>query len=119
MSIGTCLFTWLHGARVGTDAQGNVYFQERRQPAGSRRRRRWVIYRNGPVEASRVPPEWHAWLHYTTAAPLSGQNRRAWEMPHQPNRTGTALGYRPAGHDYAGGRRAPASGDYEAWTPGC
>ena len=117
MSIGTLLFTWLHGTRVGRDATGNVYYQERQQPAGARRRR-WVIYRRGPAEASRVPPEWHAWLHYTTEAPLPVEVRRAWEKPHQPNRTGTALGYRPAGHDYVGGQRARASGDYESWTPG-
>jgi NADH:ubiquinone oxidoreductase subunit len=44
--------------------------------------------------------------------------RRVWEKPHQANLTGTPQGYRPAGHDYAGGKRAAASGDYEAWTPG-
>lgn len=117
MNIGTLLFTWLHGKRVGTDTAGNVYYEQRRVRAGERRRR-WVLYRNGPVEASRVPPEWHPWLHYTTAAPLPVGAGPAWEKPHQANLTGTPLGYRPAGHDYAGGHRAAASGDYEAWTPG-
>ena len=77
-----------------------------------------MLYRRGPVEASRVPPEWHPWLHYTTDAPLPVGNRPAWEKPHQANLTGTPQGYRPAGHDYAGGRRAPTTDDYEAWTPG-
>jgi NADH:ubiquinone oxidoreductase subunit len=117
MSIGTLLFTWLNGTRVGTDTQGNVYYQERRERPGLRRRR-WVMYRRGPVEASRVPPEWHAWLHYTTAAPLRVEDRPAWAKPHQPNRTGTPLAYRPAGHDYSGGVRAQAAADYESWTPG-
>ena len=117
MSIGTLLFTWLHGTRVGTDAQGNAYYQERTAPAQARRRR-WVLYRHGPVEASRVPPEWHAWLHYTTDAPLTLDNRRPWQRPHQPNRTGSPDSYRPAGHDYTGGVRAHAAGDYESWTPG-
>jgi NADH:ubiquinone oxidoreductase subunit len=116
MSIGTRLFTWLHGRRVGRDAAGNVYFEERRR--GSRlRARRWVLYAGEP-EASRVPPEWHAWLHYTTPTPLTGQGRRSWQKPHLPNLTGTPGGYRPSGHDYSGGQRAHASGDYEAWTPG-
>jgi NADH:ubiquinone oxidoreductase subunit len=116
MSIGTQIFTWLNGRRVGTDADGNVYYTER--SGGRPRPRRWVMYRRGPVEASRVPPEWHAWLHYTTDAPLPEQNRRPWQKPHLANATGTEAGYRPAGHDYKGGRRAAASGDYEAWTPG-
>jgi NADH:ubiquinone oxidoreductase subunit len=39
-------------------------------------------------------------------------------LDHQPNLTGTPQAYRPAGHDYAGGRRNRTTGDYEAWTPG-
>jgi NADH:ubiquinone oxidoreductase subunit len=78
--------------------------------------RRWVAYAGAP-EASRVPPEWHAWLHYTTDAPLAERARRPWEKPHLPNATGTPAGYRPPGHDYRGGARQRATGDYEAWTP--
>src|SRR3546814_3286782 len=60
--------------------------------------RRWVIY-NGPAEASRVPPEWHGWLHRTTDvlpedAPIQP---KSWEKPHVPNMTGTALAYAPKG----------------------
>ena len=64
MTLGTWLFTKMRGERVGTDAEGNLYYQDKRAIAG-RRRKRWVMY-NGVVEASRVPPEWHGWLHYTT-----------------------------------------------------
>lgn len=116
MNLGTRLFTLFKGRRVGVDAAGNVYYQENR-PRPGRRARRWVNYR-GPVEASAVPPEWHAWLHYTTDAPLSDAPHRPWMKPHETNRTGTPGGYRPPGHDYRGGHRALATGDYEAWTPG-
>ena len=115
MDIVTRLHTWLHGRQVGRDADGNVYYEDKRGHAGPRRRR-WVIYA-GAAEASLVPPEWHAWLHYTVDAPLEVSHRRPWQQPHRPNATGTALGYRPRGHDYQGGRRAAATGDYEAWTP--
>ena|SRR5580700_8586613 len=64
MTLGTWLFTKMRGERVGTDAEGNHYYQDKRLIAG-RRRKRWVMY-NGVVEASRVPPEWDGWLHYTT-----------------------------------------------------
>jgi NADH:ubiquinone oxidoreductase subunit len=76
-----------------------------------------VIYAGTP-EATKVPPEWHAWLHHTTDLPIPDDGRRFWQKPHLPNRTGTAEGYRPSGHDYRGGQRARATGDYEAWTPG-
>jgi len=115
MSIGTRLFTLLHGQPVGTDSAGNRYYQERKLRAGRQRQRRWVMF-NGPEEASVVPPEWHGWLHYTVDAPLTGP-RKAWQKPHLPNLTGTALAYRPPGHDYKGGKRPPATGDYEAWAP--
>jgi NADH:ubiquinone oxidoreductase subunit len=116
MDFGTWLFTTLKGRRVGSDGAGNTYYEEK-APRPGRRRRRWVTYAGRP-EASSVPPEWHAWLHYLTDAPLPAEARRAWQKPHQPNPTGTAASYRPPGHDYAGGKRAAATGDYEAWTPG-
>jgi NADH:ubiquinone oxidoreductase subunit len=117
MTWGTRLFTWLKGEPVGVDDDGNRYFRERRAAAG-RRERRWVLY-NGESEASRVPPEWHAWLHHTTDdVPKPGGGRRfAWQKPHVPNLTGTAEAYRPPGSLYKGGKRDRATGDYEPWRP--
>lgn len=111
-TIGTALYTRRSGTRVGEDAEGNVYYEARKGG------RRWVIY-NGPAEASRVPPEWHGWLHHTTDAlpddaPVPTQ---AWEKEHVPNLTGTALAYAPKGSLAVPGQRARATGDYEAWKP--
>jgi len=116
MNIGTWLFTAFNGRKIGVDAGGNRYYEERRQRRHSPRKRRWVNYAGAP-EASTVPPEWHAWLHYTTEAPIPDTGRKVWQKPHLANLTGTALSYRPPGHDYEGGHRARATGDYEAWTP--
>lgn len=121
-SIGTRIFTWLHGVEVGRDANGNRYYRSKRSGRGVhkdslRRERRWVVY-DGEVEASRVPPEWHAWLHHmVTEPPPEVLPRRPWMKDHRPNMTGTPEAYRPAGHTLKGGRRAAATGDYEAWTP--
>jgi NADH:ubiquinone oxidoreductase subunit len=115
MSFGTWLITKLRGEKVDEDAYGNVYYRSNRKRADGVREERWVIYKGEP-EASKVPPEWHAWLHHTVDAPIQAPTR-AWEKPHQPNLTGTAQAYLPPGHDLRGGRRARAGGDYEAWTP--
>jgi NADH:ubiquinone oxidoreductase subunit len=121
-SIGTRLFTWLRGEEVGKDRFGNRYYRDKsasKLAKGSlRRERRWVVY-DGSVEASRVPPEWHAWLHYTTdqIPPESGPPMRPWQKEHRPNPTGTAEAYRPPGHTLEGGRRARNAGDYEPWRP--
>jgi NADH:ubiquinone oxidoreductase subunit len=113
----TRVTTWLQGERVGTDGFGNRYYQERTVPTG-RRRRRWVVYKQDD-DASRVPPSWHAWLHYTTndIPKASDTKTAAWQKDHQPNLTGTAAAYRPPGHTLEGGKRAPATGDYEPWRP--
>lgn len=109
-TLGTQLFTWRKGVHVGEDEQGNQYYETRDG------KKRWVIF-NGDLEASRVSPEWHGWLHRTwdeppTKAPIK---RKEWEQPHEPNLTGTAMAYAPAGSL----RRVEpeARSDYEAWTP--
>ena len=114
MTLGTWLYTKFKGRKVGEDSSGNVYFCSSRKRAGNREER-WVIF-SGDTEASKVPPEWHAWLHQTTDTPIdTAQN--SWQKPHQANATGTEEAYLPPGHDRRGGERASSTGDYEAWTP--
>ena len=116
-TIGTALFSALNGEHVGTDAQGNTYYRAKKKlPDG--RERRWVIY-NGANDASRVPAEWHGWLHgsYDELPESHLAPAKIWELDYSPNATGTAAAYRPQGALERGGRRAPATGDYEAWTP--
>jgi NADH:ubiquinone oxidoreductase subunit len=117
-TIGTALFSAMNGERVGTDAAGNTYFRAKKKlPDG--RERRWVIYA-GANDASRVPPEWHGWLHGSfDGVPESNlPPPRVWEADYTPNATGTTRAYRPAGALERGGARAPATGDYEPWSPG-
>jgi NADH:ubiquinone oxidoreductase subunit len=116
-TIGTLLDSALNGEHVGTDAQGNRYYRaKKRLPDG--RERRWVIY-NGLNDASRVPAEWHGWLHGSfDGVPESYlPPPRIWEADFTPNATGTDKAYRPQGALERGGRRAHATGDYQAWTP--
>jgi len=110
---GTWVTTWWSGVPVGHDKFGNRYYESRDK------KRRWMIYA-GTVEASRVPPDWHGWMHHTfadppTTAPLPA---KAWEAEHQPNLTGTPGAYHPEGSLWKDGKRPPATGDYEAWRPG-
>lgn len=111
--------TLFSGAKkIGTDQTGNRYFVAKARP-GYKRDRRWVIY-NGAPEATKVPPEWHGWLHYQTDDVPDSETpsyRRSWQKEHEQNLTGTVAAYRPPGHVLAGGQRDAATGDYEAWTP--
>lgn len=120
-TIGTMLWSRSAGEQVGEDAFGNRYYRAKKPAKSSAfagRERRWVIF-SGPNDASRVPAEWHGWLHGS----LDGvpESRlpppRIWEVDYTPNVTGTAAAYRPQGALERGGRRARATGDYEAWSP--
>jgi NADH:ubiquinone oxidoreductase subunit len=118
-SFGSYFHIGRRGVKVGQDEFGNTYYEARDNRCSyDNRKRRWVIYK-GYAEASKIPPEWHGWMHYTWDDPptRSPVMRRSWELDHQPNLTGTPLAYRPRGSIVRGGERASASGDYQAWRP--
>ena len=109
-TLNTQIYTSRKGIKVGEDDQGNVFYHNADDS------KRWVIF-NGEIEASRIDPNWHGWLHRTwdeppTKKPLA---HKSWEKPHQENLTGTALAYAPAGslHKAEPVKRS----DYEAWSP--
>ena len=110
--------TLMTGAKiVGTDEFGNRYFTH---TTPGRPPRRWVMYK-GYVDASEIPPEWHAWMHHQTdVLPNSTEAaayRRRWIKPYVPNMTGTSAAYHPPGSQLAAAHRAKATGDYQAWRP--
>jgi NADH:ubiquinone oxidoreductase subunit len=111
-SLTTTWFTRRKGVKAGSDLLGNVYYSTKNGD------RRWVIY-NGSNDASRIPPDWYAWMHNQIddvpdkALPPAPK----FIKPPIGNRTGTAEAYRPSGALERGGQRAAASGDYEAWVP--
>ena len=109
-TLNTQLFTWRKGVRVGEDDMGNVFYENRDKS------KRWVIF-NGEIEASKISPDWHGWLHHTWDEPPTDKPlaHKSWQKPHQENLTGTAAAYAPAGSI----RQAqPADrSDYEAWVP--
>lgn len=112
--LGTRIFTARNGEEVGRDDQGNIYYRSGTGAA----QKRWVIY-NGEPEATRIPPEWHLWMHKTVNEPPSTKPlvTRVWEREWTPNATGTELAHSPSGALIAGGQRAATTGDYRAWSP--
>lgn len=116
MTIGTRIYTWLHGELVGTDEFGNKYYRNKKKLHG--RERRWSVFK-GISEASKTPPEWHAWLHHTVAEPLTEEatQSKEWQKEHLPNLTGTEHAYYPKGDARKGEKRQTATGDYQAWQP--
>lgn len=104
----------LRARKVGRDEFGNVYYEDKRPSGMFARKRRHVIY-SGCVEGSKVPAHWYCWLHYQTNAVQSHIEHYAWEVPHEPNRSGTSGAYYPKGHVLSNCNRGKAYGDYEPW----
>jgi NADH:ubiquinone oxidoreductase subunit len=117
-TLGTRFHTWRNGRLVGEDGEGNCYYEDKNGRSIGGYVRRWVIY-NGLAEASRVPADWHGWLHHTVDTPPTEENYapRDWQQPHRPNLTGTPHAWRPEGSLHKGGHRPKATGDYQAWRP--
>jgi len=117
-TVGTRFWTWRKGEFVGEDEFGNRYYRAPSKIPDSIKEHRWVIY-NGYAEASAIPSGWHGWMHYRTNTPPTkgGYKPREWQLPHQPNLTGTAQAYRPPGSIVGSGRPKPVQADYQAWTP--
>ena len=112
-TLGTSLWSSLHGEEVGRDDAGNVYLRHKKNPE-----RRWVIY-EGANDGSRVPPHWQLWLRGTirdlpkdALPPI-----RKFQKEPEPNLTGTMAAFRPDGSLGSGRVRPASTGDYQPWTP--
>ena len=87
--------TFRKGTLVGTDYNGNKYYEDRGAPYG---RTRWVEYPTPPgvwaieqkYDGSMVSPEWHGWLHYMhdkTGPMLAAEFEKPYKLEHKINQT--------------------------------
>ena len=89
-TIGTFIYTLVVGKYVGSDVFGNKYYS-------STKGKRWVVY-NGGVESSKIPPEWHLWIHYLKKnKPDPDKKNFSWQKQHEHNLTGTKKAHKPEG----------------------
>ena len=89
-TIGTFIYTLFTGKFAGADQFGNKYYFNSQG-------KRWVIYKSS-VESSKIPPEWHLWIHFLTRnIPSNSLNKFSWQKQHEENLTGTERAYKPEG----------------------
>lgn len=117
MNLGTIIYTWLKGNYVGTDQDGNKYYSNNKN-IYSRSAKRWVIFK-GEIEASRVPPHWHTWLHkMTDEPPINYNHTYNWQKKHESNKTGTSEAYYPSSHPLSkSSKNYRPKPDYDSWKP--
>ena len=89
-TLGTFIYTLFAGKFVGSDEFGNKYYSNSKG-------KRWVIYKD-KVESSKIPPEWHLWIHFlTNNRPSDKLHKFEWQKKHEENLTGTNKAYKPEG----------------------
>jgi NADH:ubiquinone oxidoreductase subunit len=115
---GTRWTLWKIAEFVGEDELGNRYYIQRKGVGPLGVPRRFVTYKD-LADPSKVPAEWHGWLHYTVDTPPTEQDYepKPWQKPPEMNMTGTSQAYRPDGSILTPQSRPKATGDYSAWTP--
>lgn len=91
---------------VGSDVFGNEYFLHKNG-------KRFVVYK-GIAEPSKIPAEWHGWMHYNSnVTPVNiNTHHFSWQKIHLPNLTGTKNAYSPKNSSVKN-----TSASYEAWKP--
>ena len=87
-TLGTFLYTILTGKFIGKDEFGNKYYTNSKG-------KRWVIYKSN-IDASKIPPEWHSWIHgLTIKTPSDKIIKFSWQKKYVENLTGTENAYKP------------------------
>ena len=106
-TFGTFLYTFFVGRFVAEDEFGNKYYSD------SKKKKRWVIYKNR-VESSKIPPEWHSWIHFQTInKPSKNMNTFPWQKQHEENLTGTKKAHKPEGSLLHDSKKSMKK--YETW----
>jgi len=107
-TLGTFIYTLFTGKFAGKDQFGNKYYFNSKG-------KRWVIY-NKNVEASKIPAEWHAWIHFIGKnKPSNNEKKYSWQKNHQENLTGTNEAYKPEGSLASEPKKNEKK--YESWQP--
>ncbi len=117
MSFGTKLYTWLYGKLVGNDSMGNKYYSNN-ENFEDLNAKRWVIFK-GEIEATKIPPHWHAWLHKSIdTPPINYSHTYSWQKDHKQNMTGTKNAHFPKSNPLSKNYDPDQiKADYEPWSP--
>ena len=92
------IYLKFRGTEVGEDQYGNKYFELKRVDSFGRKKR-YCLY-SGLVEASKIAPEWHPFMHYQIEAKEVPKNIRSykWQKLALPDLTLSDVKYLPKNH---------------------
>jgi len=90
-NIGTILYSFLKGKKVGQDQQGNRFYIHR-----NNKKKRWVLYKK-LVDPTSLEVKWQIWLTETNMNEevTSSNVNYKWQKNKKANQTGTPEAYHP------------------------
>ena len=112
-TVGTTLYTFFKGKKVGEDYFGNFYYESKDK------KNRWCIYSN-ESEASKISPEWNSWLRFISVTiPKDNETTYKWQKLFNGNLTGFEGAYKPSFLKNRGSEEDlnRYQSDYKAWKP--
>ena len=112
-TVGTKLYTYLKGKKVGEDYFGNYFYESRDK------RNRWCIY-SYQSDASKISPEWNSWLRFISdSSPEGNEMVYKWQKVFNGNLTGIEGAYKPVIVRASSSKEDLDSyeSDYQAWKP--
>ena len=112
-TVGTKLYTYFKGKKVGEDYFGNSYYESKDKT------NRWCIYSN-ESEASKISPEWNSWLRFISdSSPDGSDTVYEWQKVFNGNLTGIEGTYKPGIVRVSSSKKDTSSyeADYQAWKP--
>ena len=93
-NIGTILYSFLNGKKVGEDNQGNRFFIHKKN-----NKKRWVLY-NKKIDPTNLEIKWQIWLTENDKNKdiIINDLNYKWQKNKKANLTGTFESYHPANH---------------------
>ena len=90
-SIGTILYSFFNGKKVGEDDQGNRFFTHKKN-----KKKRWVLYKK-KIDPTNLEVKWQIWLTETDKDKEININNPnfKWQKNIKANLTGTLNSYHP------------------------
>ena len=90
-NIGTILYSFLKGKKIGQDNIGNKFYIHKKI-----KNKKWVLYKYS-IDPTSLDVKWQIWLTSTNNnVPLTiEENNFKWQKDKKPNLTGTTGSYHP------------------------
>ena len=112
-SIGTILYSYFYGKKIGEDQTGNKFFTHKKIE-----NKRWVLYKN-MVDPTILDVKWQIWLTNKNSKenPIKNEGSFTWQKKKKANLTGTESSYHPIDNNKPASANTQGENKKVIWEP--